>query len=372
MVVTLTRQGYVKRTPKSIYRAQNRGGRGVTGMTTKEEDFAVQMRVVSTHDEIMFFTSMGRVYMIKCYQIPEAGRTARGTAIINLIQIASDEKVTCMVPVPGATGEHNLVMATRDGMIKKTPYSEFANLRKNGLIAINLKEGDELIGVDLTSGDDEILLGSRKGMAIRFSERHIRPMGRASMGVKSMRLDDDDIIIDMVPLEQGADVLAITTLGYGKRTSPDEYREQGRNGKGIIATKLTDKTGDLAALLMVKPDEDLMLITDDGTIIRTRAEDIRVCGRNTQGVIVMKLQEGSHVIGVARAERDEEPDAPANAADADAAEARAEGFDTSDAAESKAVQELLRRAEEDASGSDLDMDLGGEDEKDSPADDEDI
>jgi len=280
--------------------------------------------------------------------------------------------VTCMVPVPGATGEHNLVMATRDGMIKKTPYSEFANLRKNGLIAINLKEGDELIGVDLTSGDDEILLGSRKGMAIRFSERHIRPMGRASMGVKSMRLDDDDIIIDMVPLEQGADVLAITTLGYGKRTNPDEYREQGRNGKGIIATKLTDKTGDLAALLMVKPDEDLMLITDDGTIIRTRAEDIRVCGRNTQGVIVMKLQEGSHVIAVARAERDEEPDVPVNAADADAAEARAEGFDTSDAAESKAVQELLRRAEEDASGSDLDMDLGGEDEKDSPADDEDI
>ena len=341
-------------------------------MTTKEEDFAVQMRVVSTHDEIMFFTNMGRVYMLKCYQIPEAGRTARGTAIINLIQIASDEKVTCMVPVPGATGEHNLVMATRDGMIKKTPYSEFANLRKNGLIAINLKEGDELIGVDLTSGDDEILLGSRKGMAIRFSERHIRPMGRASMGVKSMRLDDDDIIIDMVPLEQGADVLAITTLGYGKRTNPDEYREQGRNGKGIIATKLTDKTGDLAALLMVKPDEDLMLITDDGTIIRTRAEDIRVCGRNTQGVIVMKLQEGSHVIAVARAERDEEPDAPVNAADADAAEARAEGFDTSDAAESKAVQELLRRAEEDANGSDLDMDLGGEDEKDSPADDEDI
>ena len=371
-VFTLSHAGYCKRVPASTYRSQKRGGRGVTGMTTKEEDFAVQMRVVSTHDEIMFFTNMGRVYMLKCYQIPEAGRTARGTAIINLIQIASDEKVTCMVPVPGATGEHNLVMATRDGMIKKTPYSEFANLRKNGLIAINLKEGDELIGVDLTSGDDEILLGSRKGMAIRFSERHIRPMGRASMGVKSMRLDDDDIIIDMVPLEQGADVLAITTLGYGKRTNPDEYREQGRNGKGIIATKLTDKTGDLAALLMVKPDEDLMLITDDGTIIRTRAEDIRVCGRNTQGVIVMKLQEGSHVIGVARAERDEEPDAPANAADADAAEARAEGFDTSDAAESKAVQELLRRAEEDANGSDLDMDLGGEDEKDSPADDEDI
>jgi len=306
MVVTLTHQGYVKRIAKSVYRAQNRGGRGVTGMTTKEEDFAVQMRVVSTHDEIMFFTNRGRVYRLKCYQIPEAGRQARGTAIVNLLQLAGDEKVSRMVPVPGATGDNNLVMATREGMIKKTPFGEFQNLRKNGLIAIVLKDGDELIGVELSGGEDELLLGTRKGMCIRFSERHIRPMGRSSMGVKSMRLAPDDCVIDMCPLNAGSEVLAVTELGYGKRTSPDEYREQGRNGKGIRAMNLTDKTGDMAALLMVEPDEDLLLITDDGTIIRTPMDTIRFCGRNTQGVRVMKLQEGSRVIGVARADRDEE------------------------------------------------------------------
>ena len=310
MVVTLTKQGYVKRITKSAYRSQNRGGRGVSGMTTKDEDYATQMRVMGTHDEIMFFTNLGRVYMIKCYQIPEAGRQARGTAIINLLQIGSDEKVTRMVPVPKGSDktEYNIVMATREGMIKKTPFEEFRNLRKNGLIAIVLKEGDELIGVELSSGEDELLLGTRKGMCIRFNESHIRPMGRASMGVKSMKLAEDDIVIDMAPIEEGATVLAITEGGYGKRTSPDEYREQGRNGKGIRAINLTDKTGDLAALLLVHEEEDILLITDDGTIIRTPAADVRLCGRNTQGVRVMKLAEGSKVIGVARAEKEEETD----------------------------------------------------------------
>ncbi len=306
MVVTLTKEGYVKRIAKSVYRSQNRGGRGVTGMTTKDEDYAVQMRVTSTHDEIMFFTNKGRVFLLKCYQIPEAGRQARGTAIVNLLQIGGEEKVSCMVPVPGAKADQNLVMATREGMIKKTPFSDFQNLRRNGLIAIVLKEGDELIGVELSGGDDELILGTRKGMCIRFSEKHIRPMGRASMGVKSMKLDEDDVIIDMCPLNAGSEILAITEGGYGKRTSPDEYREQGRNGKGIRAMNLTDKTGDMAALLLVNPEEDILLITDDGTIIRTPVEDIRLCGRNTQGVRVMKLQEGSKVIGVARADKEEE------------------------------------------------------------------
>ena len=310
MVVTLTKQGYIKRITKSAYRSQNRGGRGVSGMTTKDEDYATQMRVVGTHDEIMFFTNLGRVYMIKCYQIPEAGRQARGTAIINLLQISAEEKVTRMVPVPKGSDktEYNIVMATREGMIKKTPFEEFRNLRKNGLIAIVLKEGDELIGVELSSGEDELILGTRKGMCIRFNESHIRPMGRSSMGVKSMKLAEDDIVIDMAPIEEGATVLAITEGGYGKRTSPDEYREQGRNGKGIRAINLTDKTGDLAALLLVHEEEDILLITDDGTIIRTPAADIRLCGRNTQGVRVMKLAEGSKVIGVARAEKEEETD----------------------------------------------------------------
>ena len=310
MVVTLTRAGYVKRITKSAYRSQNRGGRGVSGMTTKDEDYAVQMRVVGTHDEIMFFTNLGRVFMIKCYQIPEAGRQARGTAIINLLQIGSEEKVTRMVPVPKGSNvaDYNIVMATREGMIKKTPFEDFRNLRRNGLIAIVLKEGDELIGVELSSGEDELLLGTRKGMCIRFNEKHIRPMGRVSMGVKSMKLAEDDMVIDMAPIEEGATVLAITEGGYGKRTSPDEYREQGRNGKGIRAINLTDKTGDLAALLLVHEEEDILLITDEGIIIRTPAADVRLCGRNTQGVRVMKLQEGSRVIGVARAEKEEEAD----------------------------------------------------------------
>ncbi|MDD6051325.1 MAG: DNA gyrase subunit A [Clostridiales bacterium] len=317
MVVTMTRQGYIKRITKSAYRSQNRGGRGVSGMTTKDEDYAVQMRVVGTHDEIMFFTNLGRVYMLKCYQIPEAGRQARGTAMVNLLQIGSGEKVTRMVPVPKGSNieEYNIVMATREGMIKKTPFEEFRNLRKNGLIAIVLKEGDELIGVELSTGEDELLLGTRKGMCIRFSEDHIRPMGRASMGVRSMKLSEDDEVIDMAPIEEGATVLAITEGGYGKRTSPDEYREQGRNGKGIRAINLTDKTGDLAALLLVHEDEDILLITDDGTIIRTPAEDVRLCGRNTQGVRVMKLQEGSRVIGVARAEKEEEAEEEAEEAE---------------------------------------------------------
>ncbi len=364
MVVVLTRQGYVKRTPKSVYRAQNRGGRGVTGMATKEEDYTVQMRVTSTHDQIMFFTNKGRAYTLKCYQIPEASRTARGTAIVNLLQIASDEKVTCMVEVSDALGEENLVMATRQGMIKKTPYSEFANLRKNGLIAIVLKEDDELIGVVRTDGNDEILLGSRKGMCIRFNEKHIRPMGRASMGVKSMKLDEDDEIIDMMPIEEGADVLSITSLGYGKRTNPDEYREQGRNGKGILAAKLTDKTGELTALLMVQPEEDILLITDDGTIIRNRVEDIRICGRNSQGVRLMKLQEGSRIISVARADKEEEAD---EAAEPETAVHSAEASDSPEVIE---LSDNADTVENVGSASDLDMDLGGEEETNTPEDDD--
>ena len=306
MVVTLTHAGYIKRIAKSTYRAQNRGGKGVTGMTTRDEDFAVMMRVVNTHDEIMFFTNRGRAYSLKCYQVPEAGRTARGTALVNLLQIASDEKVTTMIRMPRDPAGYNLVMATRGGMIKKTAIEEFANLRKNGLIAIILKDDDDLVGVELTQGEDDLILGTRKGMCIRFNEAHIRAMGRSSMGVKSIKLDENDEVIDMSPVEEGAHVLAITTLGYGKRTEIDEYREQGRAGKGIRAMNLTEKTGDLAALLLVHPEEDILLITDDGTIIRARVNDIRICGRATQGVRIMRLSEGSRVAGVARAEAEPE------------------------------------------------------------------
>jgi len=307
MVVTLTHEGYVKRVPSSVYRAQHRGGKGVSGMNVKETDYTTQVFVTSTHQEIMFFSNLGRVYSLKCYQIPEAGRQARGTAIINLLQIAGGEKVSTMLPMPKESEqEFNLVMATRQGMIKKTALEEFRNLRKNGLIAIALKEGDELIGVRLSTGDDEMLLATRKGMSIRFNERHVRNMGRNSMGVRSIRLAEEDAVIDIATVEPDTTVLAITTNGYGKRTDPEQYREQGRNGKGIKAIQLTEKTGDLAALFFVHEDEDILLITDDGQIIRSRAADIRLCGRVSQGVRVMRIAEGSQVVGVCRAEKEEE------------------------------------------------------------------
>ena len=337
MVVTLTHAGYVKRIAKSTYRAQHRGGKGIMAMTTKEEDYAERMVVVSTHDDLMFFTNLGRVYQIKCYQIPEAGRAARGTAMVNILQISGGEKVTNMIPVPADTTGLSLVMATRGGMIKKTPMSEFQNLRKNGLIAIVLKEGHELVNVALTRGNDEILMGTRNGMCIRFSEEHIRTCGRVSMGVKAIRLEEGDYVIDMARIEENSQVLVITAKGYGKRTPCSEYREQARNGKGIRAMMVTDKTGPLAAQLLVQPEEDILLITGDGTIIRARVADIRLSGRNTQGVRIMRIAEGSEVVAVARSEA-EEDDLP----------------EESDASVSEAPQAEEAPAQAD---SDLDMDI---------------
>ncbi|MBE5787812.1 MAG: DNA gyrase subunit A [Clostridiales bacterium] len=305
MVVTLTHFGYVKRLSKSIYKAQNRGGKGVAAMTTREDDYAENIRIVNSHEPIMFFTNQGRVYNLTCYQIPEAGRTARGTAIVNLLQLNAGEKVTNMIPMPQMAEGRYLIMATRDGLIKKTALSEFQNLRKSGLIAIVLNEGDELIGVELCCDGEELLLGTRQGKAIRFNERHVRAMGRASHGVKSMNLAENDRVTDLCVIEEGAHVLSITENGYGKRTEVDAYRETGRAGKGIIAMTLTEKTGELVAQLMVHPEEDLLMITDDGTIIRTPVNDIRLCGRATQGVRLMRVAEGSRIVAVARAEKEE-------------------------------------------------------------------
>ena len=306
MVVTLTHFGYVKRLPKSTYRAQGRGGKGVSAMTTREDDYAENIRIVNSHEPILFFTNKGRVYTLTCYQIPEAGRTARGTAIVNLLQLAGGEKVTTMIPMPEMAEGRYLIMATRDGLIKKTALSEFQNLRKAGLIAIVLNEGDELIGVEMCRDGEELLLGTQKGKAIRFAERHVRAMGRASHGVKSMNLAQDDRVTDLCVIEDDCLVMSITENGYGKRTDPEAYRETNRGGKGIIAMNLTEKTGDLVAQLMVHEDEDILLITDDGTVIRTPVEDIRVCGRATQGVRLMRVAEGSRIVAVARAEKEEE------------------------------------------------------------------
>ena len=317
-VVTLTHYGYVKRLPKTTYRAQKRGGKGIVGATTREEDFVEQMYVVSTHDPLMFFTNRGRVYQLNCYQIPEAGRTARGTAIVNLLQLDAGEKVTAMLPVPAEkVAGHYLIMATKKGVIKRTELSEFTNLRKAGLIALVLREDDELIRVALTDGSYEVLLGTRDGMAIRFPETDMRPMGRNAMGVKSMDLTGDDEVVDMCPVFEDMKVLSITEAGYGKRTDIDEYRVQSRGGKGIKAMNLTEKTGLLTCQLLVHEAEDILLITDDGTVIRTPVESISTLGRNTQGVRLMRVAEGSKVVGVARAEADPAEESPDDVDDID-------------------------------------------------------
>ncbi|MBP3656140.1 MAG: DNA gyrase subunit A, partial [Clostridia bacterium] len=308
VVLTLTHYGYIKRIPRATYRSQNRGGKGVMGMTTREEDYCERLLVTSTHDEIMFFTNRGRVYSLKGYEIPEAGRMARGTAIVNLLQLDGGEKVTAMIPLPRERETGYLVMATKNGLIKKTSSEEFANLRKAGLIAIALREDDDLIGVELTRGGSELMMATRMGHAIRFSEDDIRAMGRNSMGVRSVDLEDGDEVIAVAKVVEGKQVLAITQNGYGKRTDLSEFRCQSRGGKGVMAMRLTERTGLLAAQLLVSEDEDIMLITDDGTIIRMPVSGISVIGRVAQGVRVMRVEEGSRIVGVTATEREEEPE----------------------------------------------------------------
>ena len=309
MVITMTHFGYVKRVSMSAYRAQKRGGKGVSAATTREEDYVEQMFVTSTHDQIMFFTNRGRVYQMWCYEIPEAGRAAKGTAIVNLLQLDGGEKVTAMVDVPEEKLQGSyLMMATRQGTIKRTELSEFVNLRKSGLIAIVLREDDDLIGVALTDGRREVLLGTRDGMSIRFAETDLRPIGRNAVGVRGIELAEGDQVVAMSIVEEDTDVLAITENGYGKRTAIEEYRLQSRAGKGIKAMNLTDKTGGLAGQLLVRSDEDILIITDDGTIIRTPVDSIPLHGRATQGVRLMCVADGSRIMSIERAEQEPEED----------------------------------------------------------------
>ena len=340
MVVTLTHFGYVKRLSKSTYRAQNRGGKGVSGMTTREEDYAENIRTINSHDDVMFFTNLGRVYTLKCYEIPECSRTARGTAIVNLLQLSPGEKVTTMIPMPEAEDGKCLIMATRNAVIKKTMLSEFRHLRKSGLIAIVLNEGDELVGVEECMDGQELMLGTRGGRAIRFNERLVRAMGRASHGVRSMRLDEGDVVTDMCVVEEGALVLNISENGYGKRSDPEDYRETNRGGKGVTAMKLTDKTGPMVCQLMVHEDEDIILITDDGTIIRTAASEIRACGRVSQGVRLMRIAEGSRIVGIARVDKEEEEEAEDAPVTGDGTETEAENL------QPEGIDELSENGEE--------------------------
>lgn len=325
MVITMTHFGYIKRLPSNTYRSQRRGGKGITALTTREEDFVEQVMVASTHTDLLFFTNQGRVHKLRCYQIPEAGRTAKGTAVVNLLSLAPGEKVTAVIPLPEVPEERegrSLIMATRCGFIKKTKLSEFENIRANGLIAVILREGDELVQVALASGSDDIIIGTRMGKAIRFNEQNVRNMGRATQGVTAIDLAQDDHVINMAVVKTGASVLTITENGYGKRSDPDEYRVINRGGKGIITHELTEKTGALVELRMVEPDEDIMLITSDGVIIRTPVEDIRLAGRATQGVIIMRVAEDVKVVCAAPVPAESEEDADqaetdkANSADA--------------------------------------------------------
>ena len=307
MVVTLTHFGYVKRISSSTYRTQKRGGRGITGLSTREEDFVEHVMVTSTHSNLLFFTNQGRVYRRKCYELPETGRTAKGMAIVNLLQLDAGEKISAVFPVSNTPDDGTmLVIATRNGFIKKTPLSEFKNIRQSGLIAIGLREGDELIGVLETSGKDEVILGTAQGMSVMFSEEDVRDMGRTAMGVKAAELREGDRVVGIGTVRESAEVLVISENGYGKRTPLSEYRLQRRGGIGIKTLNVTDKTGDMCALIIVDGSEDLMLINDAGVIIRTKVSEISVIGRDTQGVRLMNIGEGQRVASVTLASPEEE------------------------------------------------------------------
>jgi len=300
VVVTITRFGYIKRTPVDAYRSQKRGGKGITGLTTREDDFAVDIFTTSTHRYLLFFTNKGKVYKLRAWQIPEAGRQARGTAIVNLLHLEPDEKVTASIKLHGDEKNMFLVMATKKGMVKKTPLEQYDNIRKGGIIAINLKEDDELIGTRLTDGSYDIILVTRNGMSIRFRERDVRPMGRTSTGVIGIRLDEDDEVISMVPYFENTTLLVATANGFGKRTDLDEYKVQARGGKGVLTYRVTEKTGPLIGALSVNDDDDLMLISTDGTIIRMHVAEVSVLSRVTQGVTLMRTSEDNRVVSLAR------------------------------------------------------------------------
>ena len=297
VVVALTHFGYIKRMPVDTYKSQRRGGKGITGISTREDDFVKEIFTASTHDTILFFTNKGKMYRLRGFEIPEAGRTARGTAIVNLLNLDAGEKVSAIIPLQNYAEGKYILMSTKNGLIKKTPLKEYDSSRTTGLIGITLKEDDELIDVRLTDGQDNVVLVTKKGLCITFDEKDVRPVGRTAQGVIGIRLDADDIVIGMEPIIAGAKstLLAITENGFGKRTEVDEYRVQNRGGRGVITYKITPKTGDLVGIRVVNGTEDVMLITDKGTIIRMNVDEISVLGRATQGVTLMRTNEGKVV-----------------------------------------------------------------------------
>ncbi len=299
-VFTLSNLNYVKRTPLDTYKSQNRGGRGIVGMQTREEDYVKDLFLASTHDTVLFFTSHGKVYRMKGYEIPEAGRTSRGMAIVNLLEVGAGEKITAAIPVKEFRTDQYLVMVTKQGLIKKTDMASFANIRKMGLIALNLREDDDLIAVMTTEGDNEIFAATRFGMGIKFSEKDVRPMGRTAAGVKAVKLREGDYVVSAVKMVQGAKVLNVTEKGFGKQTDVSQFNLQNRGGIGLKIHQLTDRTGLLTGALLLEEDEEIMLITSEGVIIRLRGNEISSYGRVSQGVKLMNLDEGVTVVGIAK------------------------------------------------------------------------
>lgn len=300
VVVTLTRFGYIKRTPIDAYKSQKRGGKGIAGLTTREDDFVVDMFTTSTHRYLMFITNKGKAYKLRAWQIPEAGRQARGTAVVNLLQLDSDETISSVIKLHGDEKNMYLIMATKSGMVKKSPLEQYDNIRKGGIVAITLKDEDELIGTRLTDGTYDIILVTKNGMSIRFREKDVRPMGRTSIGVIGIRLEDDDQVISMVPYFENTTLLVVTMNGFGKRTDLEEYKVQTRGGKGVLTYRVTDKTGHLAGAMSVSDDDDVMLISTDGTIIRMHVDEISILSRVTQGVTLMRTSEENRVVSLAR------------------------------------------------------------------------
>ena len=297
VIITLSHFGYIKRVPLDTYKSQKRGGKGITAATTREEDFIKQIYTCSTHDNLLFFTNKGKLYKLRGFEIPEAGRTAKGTAIVNLLSLDAGEKVNAIIPLKSFEDAPYLIMSTKQGMIKKTPLKEYDSGKKTGLIAITLKDDDEVTDVRLTEGKNDVVMATKNGIAIKFSEEDVRPVGRTAQGVKGINLDDDDFVIGMETVEEGTPktLLAITENGFGKRTDLNEYRVQSRAGRGVITYKVTPKTGDIIGVRITDENDDVMIITDTGTIIRLKVKDINVLGRNTQGVTLMKTSNGKVV-----------------------------------------------------------------------------
>ena len=346
VVVSLTHDGYIKRMPISEYKSQHRGGVGVIAHKTKEEDFVENIYVTSTHDSLLCFSNFGRVYTLMGYEIPEAQKQSKGRAFVNLLQLSSEERITAIIPVTEKRPSGYLTMATKHGLIKKTDISEFERINKNGKIAIRLNDDDELISVHYTSGNDDIIMASSTGKCIRFNESNVRKMGRDTMGVKSMKLSPDDYIVDMSVILPNHDMLTISEYGYGKRTDQEEYRVQGRAGSGIKAGIFDDKTGRLVNLKQVTLDNDIMIIADDGTIIRVKAKEISKIGRNTKGVRIMKLKEGSKIVSVVATPSEEDEQELANNLEENSNQTNSLTTNSTDSVNSQITDENLEYAEE--------------------------